>query len=281
MRLVFPIYGYHITKPISIRGGKIWPRTTDHWTAESWSRNLNTYHLTAALITEDVTHGFIFNLEAALSFIEQLDVIIGEATALVGEDPFPQLKNSFNRNYRNDGGGAMIGTDTFFPSLREKFLVMLLEKLDDQMFCKTTQFNQLFFKSVERFRQRKCFIEVAYFFVFSGLETFARAVLNDRLSKQAAVPITKLLINYGFDISIDRPTDFKRSLSTYAHLRNAVFHNSDLSVEVNINRNLVKFSLIDYLFNITQLTNLVVLKAIQFDDEHINWDSWVDRQPFK
>ena len=27
--------------------------------------------------------------------------------------------------------------------------------------------------------------------------------------------------------------------------------------------------------------NLVILKAVEFDDGHINWNSWIDRQPFK
>lgn len=171
----------------------------------------------------------------------------------------------------------MIGEDTFFPDSREKFLQQVLQKLQDQSFCDKTQFKQLFFKCVEQFRQRKRFVEVSYFFLFSGLETFARTVMNDRKSG-AAVPIEKLLKSYGFDVSVDRQADLVRAVSTYAHLRNALFHNGEFIAEVNYNGNLVRLRLFDYLFNFTQLTNLVVLKAIQFDDGHINWNSWVDRQ---
>lgn len=277
MPLVAPIYGFQITKPITIGSAIIRPRTADHRTAEEWSRNRNTYHLTGALITEAVTDEFLFNFEAALAFIERLDVLVGQAVPLVGDDPFLQFDTSLETHRRSDGGGAMIGTDTFFPSSRGVFLRKLLQKLEDKTFCETTQFKQLFFKCVEQFRQRRPFVEVSYFFLFSGLETFARAVQNDR-GPSSALPISRLLLSYGFDVSVERPNDLIRAVSTYAHLRNALFHNSEFVAEVNINGSLVKLRLFDYLFNITQLTNLVVLKAVEFDDSHINWNSWVDRQ---
>lgn len=281
MKFVFPIYGFHITKPITHDSWIIHPRTTDHRTAETWSRDLTIYHLTGALTIEFVTDEFIFNLEAALAFIEQIDVVIGSGIRLTDEDdPFSRLEISLNRyHHRNNGGGEIIGKDTFFPLSRQMFILKLLNALNDHIFCEKTQFKQLFFKCVEQFRQRKQFIEVSYFLVFSGLETFARAVGNDR-NRIAAIPITNLLKSFGFDVSIDRPADLARAISTYAHLRNAVFHNSEFSIEVRFHEKKLKLNLFEYLYNITQLTNLLVLKAIQFDDNHINWDSWVDRQPF-
>ena len=280
MPLIAPIYGFQITKPITIGSAIIRPRTADHRTAEKWSRDQSTYHLTGVLVAETATDEFLFNFEAGLAFIERLDVLVGEVVPLDGDDPFLQFDATLNRHRRSDGGGAMIGIDTLFPSSREIFLQKLLQRLEDVSFCETTQFKQLFFKCVEQFRQRRQFVEVSYFFLFSGLETFARAVQNDR-DLSAARPISRLLNNYGFDVSIDRPNDLIRAVSTYAHLRNALFHNSEFVAEVNFNGNLVKLKMFDYLFNLTQLANLVVLKAIDFDDQHINWNSWVDRQPFK
>lgn len=54
-----------------------------------------------------------------------------------------------------------------------------LVKLSDEDFAQP-QFRALFFKKVETFRQRRPFLEVSYFLLYSGLESYARAVLNDR-----------------------------------------------------------------------------------------------------
>lgn len=280
MPLAYPIYGFHITKPLVLPTGFIKPRTADHQTAKVWSRDLDTLHLTGLFVTEAAPADFLFNFEAALAFVERLDVIVGQPAPFDDTDPFSKFAATLSTGRRNDGGGEMIVEDTFFPKSRETFLQQVLQKLHDQAFCDATQFKQLFFKCVEQFRQRKSFVEVSYFFLFSGLETYARAVTNDRRSS-AAVPIEKLLTSHGFDVSVERPADLVRAVSTYAHLRNALFHNGEFVAEVNYNGSLVQLRLFDYLFHLTQLTNLVVLKATQFDDGHINWNSWVDRQPFR
>jgi hypothetical protein len=280
MQYVFPIYGFHIAKPIVLGSIVIQPRTTDHQTAETWTRDLSTYHLTAVLFAEGVNDQFLINLEASLAFIERLDIFIGSGLPFDGNEPFSKFEASVKTHRRSDGGGQMIGADTFFPLSREMFLKKILQTLDDETFCESTQFKQLFFKCVEQFRQRRPFVEVSYFLLFSGLETFARSVENDR-GKSAASPISRLLIQYGFDISEDRPSDLIRAVSTYSHLRNALFHNGEFIAEVNVNGILIEYRLFKYFYNITQLTNLVVLKAIAFDDGHTNWDSWVDHQPFQ
>jgi hypothetical protein len=280
MQYVFPIYGFHITKPIVLGSTVIQPRTTDHQTAETWTRDLGTYHLTAVLIIEGATDQFLINLEASLTFIERLDIFIGSGLPVDGNEPFSKFEVSVKTHRRSDGGGQMIGVDTFFPASRELFIKKILQKLEDEIFCESTQFKQLFFKCIEQFRQRRQFVEVSYFLLFSGLETFARSVEHDEES-DAEIPISKLLINYGFDVSINKPKNLVRAVSTYAYLRNALFHNSKFSITKKINNVEVTFSLFDYLYNITQLTNLVVLKAVEFDDGHTNWDSWVDRQPFQ
>jgi hypothetical protein len=106
-------------------------------------------------------------------------------------------------------------------------------------------------------------------------------VVNDRSNQNSSEPICKLLVGYGFDVQIERPSDLQRAVSTYTHLRNTLFHNSEFTANINVNGTVVELKLFDYLFNISQLVALVVLKAIDFDDNHINWNSWIDRQPFK
>ena len=82
-------------------------------------------------------------------------------------------------------------------------------------------------------------------------------------------------------MAIERPSELARAISTYTHLRNALFHNSQLVANVDINGTSVELKLTDYLFHLGHLVSLVVLKAVNFDDGHINWNGWIDRQPFK
>ena len=70
-------------------------------------------------------------------------------------------------------------------------------------------------------------------------------------------------------------------MSTYMHLRNALFHDGAREKVVNVNGATVTLEMARYLFNFEQLVALAILKAIKFDDGHIDWDSWIDRMPFK
>ena len=281
MNVICAIYGYQITRPIDLPGLRIDPRTGDYQLAKQWARDLDAYQLTAILKGSSISDDLIFNLEAVLSFVEHLDVLISSPVELTEADPFAQFPPSITTHRRNSGGGAIIGEDTFFHSSRCIFISKALNRLQDKEFCEQTQFNMLFFKCVETFRQRKPFIEVSYFLLYSGLESYARSVVNDRSNRNSSVPIGELLAGYGFDVQIERPRDLQRAVSTYTHLRNALFHNSEFTATVNVNGTVVELKLFDYLFNFSQLVALVVLKAVDFDDGHINWNSWIDRQPFK
>lgn len=280
MNLVSGIYGYQITHAIDLPGLRIEPRFTDYVQSNTLARDLNTYQLTAILIGEEISDKLVFKLEAILSYIEHLDVIITAPKEKINDDPFTQFSASITTHRRNNGGGAVINDDIFFPESRTLFITNTLKSLQDHQYCEQTQFNILFFKCVEAFRQRKPFIEVKYFLLYSGLESYARAVVNDRDNRNSSVPIYNLLIKYGFDVYIERPNDLHRAISTYTHLRNALFHNSALKATVNINGKLTLLSMYDYLFNFSHLVSLVILKAINFDDGHINWDSWIDRKHF-
>jgi hypothetical protein len=273
------IYGYEITRVVIGPGFRIEPRTTNYLQARDFARDGRSYHLTAVISGSAVNADFRFDLEAVLSFIEHLDVLITEPRAIEAEDLFDGFEPTITTHARNNGGGAALPSDTFFPDSRAKFIVACLEKLSDESDSTMEKFRSMFFGKVETFRQRRPILEVSYFFLYSGLE--ARARLNDRTSRDSSQPICTLLQQFGFDVAIQRPSDLPRAISTYTHLRNSLFHNGELENVVKINNVDVEIKVTEYFYHLLQMVTLVVLKAVDFDDGHINWNSWIDRQPFK
>jgi hypothetical protein len=274
------VYGYNITREIELPGLRIVPTDDDFSRVKDAARDLNEFRLTGIAYLDHPSDELVFELEAVLSFIEHLEVLITSPILCADSEVTNQFPEHIAAHKRHNGGGAMLMADAFLPESRKDFIAKALDRLSDQAFCDSTQFRTLFFKCVETFRQRKQFLDTSYFFLFSGLESYSRAVTNDRTSKNVAVPICTALAQLGFDVSQDRPDELVRAVSTYAQLRNALFHNSELETEVNINGNVVRLKVIDYIFHISQLVALSVLKIVGFDDGHINWNSWVDRQPF-
>jgi hypothetical protein len=279
MTITCGIYGFNITQKMEFNGLKIIPRTNNVQEARTWARDMKTYHLTATLEASEISEEFLFNLEAVLSFIEHLDVLITPPINL--DIQRAQLTKTIIAHKRNSGGGATIGEDALFPNSRIEFIKKTIDLLENVDFCTDTQFKSLFFKKVTTFRQVNPYIEVSYFLLYSGLESFARAVTADKDNKNSSETICKLLNNYGFNLSIEKPDNLARAVSTYTHLRNALFHNSELSKVINLNGKNTELKLIDFFYNIEQLVTLTIMKAVNFDDNHINWDSWIDRQPFK
>jgi hypothetical protein len=291
MNVVCGIYGYQITRPIDLRGGRIEPRTSEHNQARQWARNADTYELTAVLKGASMLNDFLFNIEAVLSFIERLDVLITLPVEYDNDDAFSQFPPSIRMHRRRfsggggrlSGGGAVIGDDTFFGASRSAFILKAIDRLEDNQ---EAQFKILFFKCVESFRQP--FLEVEYFLLYSGLESYAKSYLKQR-KRNNNEPIYTFLRDYKFGVerkvNKDKMADpktmdeeIKRSIPTYERLRGAIFHNSKVK---DIAMHGTKVNVADYLFNISQLVALVILKVVEFDDGHINWDSWIDRQPFK
>lgn len=274
------VYGYNITREIDLPGLRIVPTDSDYRRVKDAARDLSEFRLTGVAYIDQPNNEFVFELEAVLSFIEHLEVLV-ISPVLCGElNITEQFPESIAAHKRHNGGGAVLMADAFLPESRKNFIANALDRLSDQAFCESTQFRILFYKCVETFRQRKQFLDTSYFFLFSGLESYSRAVTNDRATKNVSVPIYTALTQLGFDVSQDRPDELVRAVSTYAHLRNALFHNSELEAEVNINGSIVRLRVIDYIFHIRQLVSLSILRIVGFDDGHINWNSWVDRQPF-
>lgn len=274
------IYGYECSMPEIFPDFEIIPRTRDHIQARTWARDKTTYNLMAVVVGDTLSDDFAFKLEAVLSFIEHLDVIVTSPEFIEESDLFDAFPHTLPTHGRHDGGGATLMSDYIVKFSRPDFIKKCLSRLRDKVFCDETKFGDLLFKKVETFRQRRPLLEVSYFLLYSGLEAHARAAAQDK-SRNASEPIYKLLNALEFDISIDRVSDLKRSVSTYTHLRNALFHNGEVEAVVKISGKFKKLRIIDYFFHLSQLTSLVVMKAVEFDDGHINWDSWIDRKPFK
>jgi hypothetical protein len=277
--LIFERRLWHLRLPYLL-GLSIEPRPyNDRQQAELWARDRNNYHLTAVLKGASITDDLLFNLEAILSFVEHLTVLITSPEEQINEDPFAQFSLSLTMLRRCSGGGAVIGQDTFYPDSRRSFVSKTLDRLQDPQFCEETQFRDLFFKCVEAFRQPRPFVEVTYFFLYSGLESHARSVTKDKISS-ASIPIFKLLTNYGFDVhqEITGPNDnFHTAVATYTHLRNALFHNSMFTAKPKINGVELELKLFDYLDNFQQLVPLVILKAVGYDG-YVNWERWINMQ---
>jgi hypothetical protein len=279
MPVLCAVYGYECTQRAAFDLFELRPRFNALPEAKAKARDKSLYHLTAVLVGDRLTAPIAFQLEAVVSFIEQLDVVITDPIVIDGPDLFSSLPLTLPTHGRHDGGGATLLADVFLGNSRAKFIRSCLRHLQDDHFCSTTQFADLLFKQVETFRQRRPFLEVSYFLLYSGLESHARAVMNDRMNRNSSDPIARLLVSYGFDLAVERPTDPRRSVSTYTHLRNALFHNGDLEATINVNGQAVTLKLLDFYANFLLLVSLVVFKAISFDDGHINWNRWIDCRP--
>lgn len=249
--------------------------------AQDSARVLDQYNLTAVVIAEDFPRDLLFRLEAVLSFVEHLDVIVTEPMPLELTRPHDQFPKVIRTSRRHNGGGAIIGNDTFFPSSRATFIEKALQRLGDSAYCEATGYRILFFKTTETFRQRKPFIEVSYFLLFSGLETYVRKSLNDFDSKEVAVLLNRHLRTLGFKVFSFSEAQLERSMDTYARLRNALFHSSKFEAHRTIHGSVHTYQLNNFYAQFLILVALVVVKATDFDDGNLNWDAWVDRQLLK
>lgn len=278
MKYMSAIYGFHFTREFEVFDLSFYPVFSDINRCKSSSRSLEDYQLTGYVFADRLTSERLFNLQAILSFIEHLDVRLSKPTPdfihqAVKDQPVGTL--SFP-GPRYSGGGAVIGTDDFYRSSRKKFIELALIKLEDDQYSEISKFKLLFFKKVETFR-RQPFIEITYFLLFSGLEAFARATSGKVGEKSAIEPIYRLLKSYGLDVFQDNPKDLRRSISTYSHIRNALFHQGESSRSVNVNGEHIQIHSSDFLFSFSMLVTLVIFKALNFDDGHTNWNCWIDR----
>jgi hypothetical protein len=284
----YGIYGYEMSVANELEGFKLVPYCDDYSSVKKLASDLDNYNLTGFLEIDDdnkVTNvcSLIFDLQAVLSFVDQKSVIItnslhdDESYTNLGGD-YPQKITAYKRL---NGGGQLILGDAFSRDSRRDFIAKALVRLSDKSDNSNESFRVAFFRSVEILRGSGGFIDVDYYLLFSALETLCRSYCEDYVTKNCSEPIAKVLIEYGFDVSQDNPKELHKAVSTYAHLRNALFHNGRLECEVNINDQRNVLRLTEYFSQFRRLVPLVIMKSIKFDDGHINWNSWLDRMSFK
>ncbi|SMO94612.1 hypothetical protein [Fodinibius sediminis] len=279
------VYGFEISKPLKLDGLTIQPVYQDFTKLQKLSKDENCYHLTGVIRYEKSTVEIdLFDLEGVLAFIDHRDVIVAnKIQAKDMHEAISKLPSQINGLKRHGGGGKVIMSDAFSESSREDFTKLALDELAKDRNngnLDRSVFRIAFFKTIEVFRARKQFREVSYYLLFSALESLARFSESDYTSS-AEIPISQFLIGLGFDVKQNNPQNLRRSISTYSNLRNALFHNSQTKTEVNYNGDVVELNLNDYFGYFNRLMPLVIIKYLGFDDGHIRWQSWIDRQPFK
>ncbi|MBD8871837.1 hypothetical protein [Rhodanobacter sp. DHB23] len=277
---VSAIYGYEFTKPFFLNGFEFIPRYEDAVQAHDASRSRD-FNLTGWVYSEVFGDVLPFRLAAVLSFIERMKVVISDPIVLL-----PSFKGDFVDSIsgglfeRSSGGGAVLIRDCIDKNSRPDFIRKAMSAFDNLDIAEKCRFPELIFSCVESFSLSRPLIEIQYFLLFSSLEMYARSITRDSSPRLPRI-ISKALNDHGFDVSKKHQFDSRKSISTYTDFRNALFHNGRrffVREEGGVRK---YFRLNDYIFNIAQLVALLVLKVVDFDDGHINWNSWLDRQAFK
>jgi hypothetical protein len=280
MAIVCAIYGYEFTHEFAYNKMRFLPSYTSLPEANQKARDLKCYHLTGVVVLDSYDNHEIFCLEAVLSFIEHLDVMISDPITVIDSEFFKPFPSIARTTERHSGFGAVLHQDSFFHDMRSGFIQLAMSKLVDKNTPDYTGWRTLFFKSTVPFRQRPAYIDVSYFLLFSGLETYVRQTLNVFDSSiSLSLLISKRLKELEFNIFDYRSNDLKRSTDTYVRLRNSLFHNSSLeATRQSSNGEIVTYKLFDYYVNFQILVNLVVLKAAGFDHPRFHWDAWITMQ---
>ena len=279
------IYGYECTKETTLSGYRIVPLYQNNLEVKRLSKDEYNYHLTAFLLIDNTNdlriNEFIFDLEAVLSFVSQKDVLIQNKLRdsedyFSLDDDFPMKIEGHRRTNRN----SLIIGDNICKESKSNYIYLAMKALSDKS-AEANAFRKALFKNIEIFKAKQSFADVSYYLLFSALESLCRSINND-LDNSCTVPIAKVLKEYGFDVYQDSPSKPHQSISTYAHLRNALFHNGEMEKTVNTgNGKMVVYRQSEYYSTLSRLLPLVLLKYIGFDDDYINWNSWLDRQPFE
>ena len=276
------IYGFEFTRPFTAAGLSFHPVENTTLKAHGYARDLEWHHLTGTVTADALTAKTIFDLHGVLSFIEHLNVAVSNPSDKPDAAMYPERYFDWALGpKRFGGGGAVIVPDMFDPTARASFIDLAMTHLADDVGSKQSGMRPLLFKCAETVRQRQPFVEITYFLLISGLEAFCRARENDFNSRNSAEPMTRALRSLGFDVEQDVPSKPKHSMANYLHLRNAVFHEGKASRTLDVNGETVTLELGKYLFHLTMLVSLTIMKSVGFDDGRTNWNCWIDRQLLK
>lgn len=275
------VYGYEISRKVELSDLVIHPVHESFKTVRELASDTTNYFLTGIIEYKNQSPEIsLFDLEGILAFIDRLDVIITNKKEF---DNFNLAKaktpNKLYLTGRVNGGGKLIQSDTFFEkNYRAKFINSAINQLSKE--DKESVLRKSFFKTIESFRARRPFLEISYYLFYSALESLARYDLQDFDSNNSNIPISLFLKKLGFNLEQNNPKDLPRAVSSYTHVRNALFHNSRQEAQIDINGNRKVFNINDYYSHLKLLVPLVVLKYMGYDDGRIRWDSWYDRIPY-
>ena len=278
------IYGFELTRPIDLPGVRLHPRVSQFQEAHSLATDRNRFNLTAVAELDEGDPEFLYDLSGAMTFCQQQWVPTTQAfekpPGASPEAVFAEVPDPLPLPHRRPTQGAVIISDCFAPAARQGFLSLCLNRLQDADFDNGTSFRAAFFRSVEAWKLLRPLIDVTYYLYFSALEILARRFTNN-FAPAVAPPIAQLLQHHGFDLVQDDSSNRYRAVQTYAHLRNALFHNGEFEKTINENGQDVTLRLTEYDDYLCRLLPDVLLKVLGYDDQHINWNRWRDRQPFQ
>ena len=285
MSYYFGIYGFEITRPILTEHFSLLPRFTAFAEAQGMAADGTKFHLTAVgMVNDQPDDEALFNLTAALTFCQQRWVAASQVVSLPDAVEASEVMGQFPALMSIAPGrgshGEAIGSDTFYPEARSKFLNLCMGKLADTTFNDATGFRPAFFRHVESWRLYNPFVDLTYYLDFSALEILARTPQNNRRGSIAYLA-AGLLKKHGFDVKVNDTTDRRRGIQTYAHLRNALFHNGEWVASFEENKVPVTLKLSDYEDKLRRLVPDLLLRVLGYEDDHINWDRWLDCMPWK
>jgi hypothetical protein len=273
------IYGFEITRSIKVGPFQFHPRFSSSKEAQKMATDRDGFNLTSICeCKEELNHGNHSDLSAALTFCQQQSVFVTKGVYMPdgtsveqGMDWFPQ---QVDLPYQRPTQGALIQSDA---NARQNFLELCLARLADDQFEQRTSFRNAFFRNVESWKTQ--FIEVRYYLNFGALEILARKPESDFTSNVASVA-AKFLQKLGFTVMADTVNERHLAIRTYAHLRNALFHNGQFEKTIDENGKQVTLRLVDYEDYLCRLVPDVLLKVLGYTDSRRNWSFWVDRMRF-
>lgn len=274
------VFGFEITRPIQAGIFAIEPCFPQRHEARDKAEDRSHFFLTAVgQLKEEPYAESTFDLAAALTFCQRRWVMVTGPFRLPEGTTVDQMKEKLPSELdipaHRQGGGRLLLRDS-----TERFLDLCLRRLQDPPFIERTGFRTAFFRSVEVWRMAPMYIDLTYYLDFSAVEILARTVQGDYKAPIAQVA-TQFLRYLGFDVMQDNPSQRVRAVQTYAHLRNALFHRGQFEARFQENNEEVVLKLVDYEDYWRRLVPDVLLKVLEFDDGHINWNRWLDRIAFR
>lgn len=275
-----------LLQPVTVGNIKLIPRNMKLTEIRSLARHNNRMYLTGYGYSDvSPPKETLADLAAALTFAQQrwADFASVQEIEFTSESDFEgkfsaQLSGYSTR--QSTGSIVLLQNASNEPSSLETLLNLCMARLQDAQFEEDTGFRRALYRHVESWRLRVPYMDLTYYLDFSALEILCREDSKNYDQKIAALS-APFLRQLGFTMAQSNSGNKKASFQTYAALRNGLFHNGQLSGSLRSNGVVTTVNLVDYEDEFRVLVPLVLLKIMGFDDGHINWNSWLDRQRFK